>query len=268
MKIIKSQNTSVLIGFENDLFKNCEYVGLNYSNKETNATIIYKIFIPDYIEILDALSHFLDSKETERAKRYHKEKDKSRFIICRSLLKVVLSIHTQANISEINLDYHKNKKPYLSSHPSTYFNVSHSQDYGLIAISNSLVGIDIEFINPDYDFMNGLEFICNFEELTFIKNAHDKKHAFYSLWTRKESFVKAIGKGIDDDFYNISSLVGLHPLDTSILETNKNWNIQGFEINRNYMGAIAYEENSTFSDNLKAYHLPNQLDELMALLPN
>lgn len=264
MKINKLKKNNVLIGFENDLFQNIKIVS---SNSSINDPIVYIFFLPDYLEIESYLYTFLDSKETERANKYYRKKDKSRFIICRSLLKLLLSIHTKITLSDIKIDYFKNKKPYLSSNPSVYFNVSHSEEFGLITISNHPVGIDIEFINLDYKLMNTLEYIFNKEEISYINNAQDKTLAFYSLWTRKEAFVKALGKGIDDDFSKVPSLDGTHTLDISIFKNNKNWKIQGFELNKKYIGAIAYNENPPFSNELSVYSLPKNSNDLLALLP-
>ncbi|GAA4973303.1 4'-phosphopantetheinyl transferase family protein [Algibacter aquimarinus] len=253
----------------------CKSVGTLKSNPyDANYTfndsdiIIYKVNLADYYKMVNELSYFLNTEEINRAKRYHKEKDSSQFIICRSLLKIVLSLHTNLDIKQIKLAYRHNKKPYLASHPLLFFNVTHSEDFGLISLATRPVGVDIEFINPDYDFINLLEALFNTNEIDFIKNAKDKKHAFYCLWTRKEAFVKAIGKGIDDDFSKVPSLDGFHPLNIYVDENQKNWKTQGFEVSSNYMGAIAYEDIPSLSNKLSLYELPHELDDLLALITN
>ena len=251
----------------------CSFYGLLNTNSDkhncvliNSDVIVYKIYLPDYVSIIDDLSSFLDLKEIDRSKKYYKEIDKNRFIICRSLLKFVLSIHTKSDIKQIKLDYQKNKKPYLSSHPSVFFNVTHSEYYGLIAIANRAIGIDIEHIDKPYDVVNSLEHIYNDKEISLIQNAIDKNYTFHSIWTRKEAFVKALGKGIDDDFSKVPSIDGLHILDSSITKSKKNWKIQGFEITDNYIGAVAYEEKETCSEKIFIYALPNKINDLFELL--
>lgn len=253
----------------------CDFTNLlkpsvfNKSFKLKNSEIvIYKIHIPDYISLIHDLSLLLNEKEIIRAEKYYKVKDRNRFIICRSLLKLILANYTKLNISQIQLDYNTNKKPYLAYDPSLFFNVTHSEDYGLIAISNKSVGIDIECINKDDDFINSLLNIFNEKEHSFIKNAFDKKNAFMSLWTRKEAFVKATGKGIDDDFSKIPCIDGLHILDESIIKNKKNWETYGFEINSNYVGAISYEKKSPDFTKILMHTLPNTLESLMVLSKN
>src|SRR5690606_10403395 len=177
----------------------------------SDITLI-KIFTPNYEDSIEKLSLILDSSEINRAKRYYKKKDENRFIICRSLLKLVLSNCIQSDISKIKIDYHNNKKPYLASHPLLHFNLSHSDECALIALSNKPVGVDIEHINENHNFTSFLS-IFNSSEASFIENAVNKKHAFYSLWTRKEAFVKAIGIGIDDNFPTVPCMDGTHLLD-------------------------------------------------------
>lgn len=227
---------------------------------------IYQIYLPNYSVIVNSLTCLLDLEEINSVNRYYKEADKNRFIICRSILKYLLSMHARMDVEHVKIDYLANKKPYLPSHPSLFFNVSHSENYALIAIANRPIGIDIEYINENFNFTPLLHDIFNDTEVSFIKKSQDKRHAFYSLWTRKEAFVKALGKGIDDDFLKTPSLDGLHYLNTSDVEANKNWNIQGFEITDHYLGALAYEETTPLPTTLLAFSLPNELPDLMALL--
>jgi len=230
----------------------------------SDITLI-KVFLPDYEGIVEDLSLFLDSSEIDRAKRFYKKKDEDSFIICRGLLKIVLSRCIKSDISKIKIDYHNNKKPYLPSHPLLFFNVSHSKEYALIALSNSPIGVDIEHINENYDFINSLSYIFNTSEVSYIENAIDKKFAFYSLWTRKEAFVKALGKGIDNDFPKVPCMDGSHILDISFSETIKNWSIQGFLLTNNYMGAVAYEKKDDNHEAFLVYKMPNKIEDIMAL---
>ena len=247
----------------------CGFKGLLKSNLYKNDThlnnsdiTIYKIFLPDYFDILNELYLFLNTKEKDRANKYYKEKDKNRFIICRALLKFVLSIYTKIDVKQIKLDYNTNKKPYLASHPTLFFNISHSNDYGLITIANRPIGIDVEYIEENNDLIHSLKHIYSEKEIVFIENAFDKKQAFYSLWTRKEAFAKGIGTGIDEDFSKIPSIDGSHILDVSLLNNTKNWNIDGFKIEDDYIAAIAYEIQQADAEKISISSLPIKIKEL------
>ena len=237
----------------------------NYS-LDTNDIIIYIVYFPNFIEIKSDLAEFLNSKELNRAERFHKELDKSRFIIYRSILKFVLAAHTKLDVNDIYLDYHFNKKPYLASHPWLCFNISHSQDYAVIAVSLNQVGIDIEYMPQNFNFTNLIPDIFIDEEILIIQNADNKKHAFYTSWTRKEAFVKALGKGIDEDFKYIPCIDGQHNIDSDMLKNTKNWQICSFDLADNYLGAVAFDGSPTISKNLELLIIPNSMKDLLEMI--
>ena len=238
--------------------------GKEYS-LNSNDVIIYTIYLPDFINLKSDLEEFLDSTELDRAERFHKKLDRNRFIICRSILKFVLAAHTKLDVKDIYLDYHLNKKPYLASHPWLHFNISHSEDFAVIAISRNMVGIDIEYISEDFNFTNLLPVIFDDNEISMIQNTVNKKHVFYTLWTRKEAFVKALGKGIDDDFKFIPCLDGQHSIDSTLLKTTENWQIFSFDLADHYLGAVAFERLTTISKNPVLFAIPNTMESLLEM---
>ncbi|MCH5235023.1 MAG: 4'-phosphopantetheinyl transferase superfamily protein [Muribaculaceae bacterium] len=87
-------------------------------------------------------------------------------------------------------------KPFFKSHPQIHFNISHCQKAVACILSHNEVGIDVESINPfDKDLA---EYISNDEELKWILNHHDPALAFTILWTKKESYCKLIGQGLNN----------------------------------------------------------------------
>lgn len=75
-----------------------------------------------------------------------------------------------------------------------HFNISHSGEYVLFALSDKKIGCDIEkFRNIDPEKLGKIVFCDN--EMSLIKNSADKQQCFFDLWTRKESLLKCIGKG-------------------------------------------------------------------------
>lgn len=82
-------------------------------------------------------------------------------------------------------------KPYLKD-CHLHFNVSHSGEYLAIAVSKSPVGIDIQ---KRKDIKEGMyRKVVQPQEAVLIEQ--DKENDFLRLWTLKESFVKAEGKGL------------------------------------------------------------------------
>ncbi|SHH04681.1 4'-phosphopantetheinyl transferase family protein [Flavobacterium defluvii] len=238
--------------------------GREYS-LSTGDIIIYTIYLPNFIELKSYLSQFLNSPELKKAKRFYKEIDRNRFIIYRSILKLILGAYTKSDIKNIHLDYDFNKKPYLASHPWLHFNMSHSEDYAAIAISRKMVGLDIEYLSKDFKFTSLLPDIFDDHERAAIQNADDKKNAFYTLWTRKEAFVKALGKGIDEDFKYIPSTDGQHNLDFKLVKNTQNWQVYSFDFNEHYLGAVAFEGLPAASNNLLLCSIPNSMENLLEM---
>lgn len=82
-------------------------------------------------------------------------------------------------------------KPYLKD-STLHFNVSHSGEYLAIAVSESPVGIDIQETKMIRDGM--YRKVVRPQENALIGD--DRQKDFLRLWTLKESFVKAEGKGL------------------------------------------------------------------------
>lgn len=226
--------------------------------------IIYTLFLPDYLNTIHVLNRFLSAQELARAQRYYHESDKNRFIICRGLLKLLLSFYTQLPVSKIELNYDNNKKPFLPSHPSVFFNVTHSKDHAIIAFSYYPVGVDVEYINYNYDILNNLDTIYNETEIASILKTKEKHTVFYKLWTRKEALVKAIGKGIDDDFPKVPSINGIHDIDTKLICTKENWNVADIKIASNYMAAVAFVNNKNRAKTVILANLPANIKDMIS----
>lgn len=82
-------------------------------------------------------------------------------------------------------------KPYLKD-SELHFNVSHSGEYLAIAISEQPVGIDIQETKTIKEGM--YRKVVQPQEQQLIGKERQKD--FLRLWSLKESFVKAVGKGL------------------------------------------------------------------------
>jgi 4'-phosphopantetheinyl transferase len=226
---------------------------------------IYKIELSKHQELASSTLTVLSDSERNRANRYHFLKDRNRFIICRTLLKFLLAEHLGLDIDKILVDVDSNKKPYVSSHPSVFFNVSHSRDYAVIAIATCPVGVDVEYVNTDFDYEEILPTTCNHLEIDEIRNSDDKYRTFYKFWTRKEAILKAIGTGIDDNLLKIPITDGFHSIPLSLMGNYETVKVFSFNLNDDYMSALAYTEDIHF-DSIVFSTLPTS-DEMKALMP-
>ncbi len=83
-------------------------------------------------------------------------------------------------------------------------NLSHSGDYAVCAVCGSEVGIDIECVKEANPALAKRFFTR--EEYEYVKNAGDSNDAFFELWVKKESFIKAVGKGLAIPLSSFSAL--------------------------------------------------------------
>lgn len=132
-------------------------------------------------------------------------------------------------------DFCPDISPSLSAPTVPFFNLSHSGDFVILAISDTPVGCDIErlhkaILSRHVFHPNELSLLLSLPE------GNARNQAFLRLWTAKEAFLKAIGTGIDANAtaYDLSSqnriclpdgsvwAIEHHPLPDSIKDSIKN----------------------------------------------
>lgn len=125
--------------------------------------------------------------------KYHNWQDGERSLAGNILLLKGLYSIGQKQYTLDDLKYTKFQKPYFDEAIS--FNITHSGEYVICALSETnRVGVDVEVIKdiPMEDFTN---LFAN-QEWNDVINATNKLRAFYTLWTKKEAFLKAVGCGL------------------------------------------------------------------------
>ena len=127
----------------------------------------------------------------EKTLRFIQEKDRKLSLGAGLLLHKILPIYGK-DICDIYTD--ANEKPLIQG---LHFNLSHSEERILLAISDSAIGCDIEKIaKASFDLAE--HFFCPDENnyLSGIVDENRKNQAFFRLWTVKESYVKMTGEGL------------------------------------------------------------------------
>ena len=163
--------------------------------------IVYLVQL-DMFEI-DEFMPILSKDEIIRANKLKIDSKKKQFIITRGILRSLLSgclISTKPE--EIHFSYRKHCKPCIDNkfyNKPIEFNVSHSGDYALIAITlNHQLGVDIEEINSAIEYQSLAKRFFSKHEINDLNNYEqsERRNAFYRGWTRKEAFIKAEGSGV------------------------------------------------------------------------
>jgi 4'-phosphopantetheinyl transferase len=124
---------------------------------------------------------------------------RQRYLEVYGRLRKILAQTVNESPSKISIKKTEHGKPYLADCPEVVFNLSHSANTLIIAVSrNCQLGIDIEHCKPRVN-LQGLVDKCFAEEESAYWRAlpeAQKMREFYRFWTRKEAFVKATGRGI------------------------------------------------------------------------
>ncbi|WP_072621599.1 4'-phosphopantetheinyl transferase family protein [Spirulina major] len=154
----------------------------------------FEAIAPEY----DRFFAVLNPAEQHRAHRYHHERDRQQFTLTRGCLRHLLSPCIDRAPQDITFTTTPTGKPELTASP-WQFNVTHSGAWGAIALHpHHPVGIDLETLRP---LPNALDlarrFFCPAEaDAIAALPPAQQEIAFFTLWTRKEAYLKATGAGL------------------------------------------------------------------------
>ena len=143
----------------------------------------------------------LSEDELARAERMADAPAKRRFVAGRVLLRTALGRAAGVVPRALRFQYGERGKPFLPAGPS--FSLSHSGDRVVVAVAAATpaggrVGVDVEVVRP----VRRMEAVAQRrfapEEVKWWAGLPSgrKVAAFFQLWTRKEAFAKALGRGL------------------------------------------------------------------------
>lgn len=116
--------------------------------------------------------------------------------LAHSLLKDMLKGFYNIDYTEDMTEKNEQGKPYLADYPDVHFNLSHSDGITACIIENRECGIDCEKVREYRP--NVMKRAFSEKEQVMIESAPEDKRdmLFFTLWTLKEAYIKAIGKGL------------------------------------------------------------------------
>ena len=162
---------------------------------------------------------WLSDEELLRAERARFEQQRRRFAVCRATLKAILGGYLERPPCELRFGQGPYGKPHLDcgrSDPSIHFNVSHSDELALVAVSwERELGVDLERVRS----IDGIDDIvarhfAPAERLAFSRVfPATRLSTFYRYWTLKEASLKACGVGLTQATAAIDvTRMGDHPI--------------------------------------------------------
>ena len=163
-----------------------------------NFVDVWQGRLPSDPETTACLLTMLSEPERQKAESFRIPVMRDRYIAVRALLRQTLAGYLQIPANSLVFKTGAHGKPYLAC-GSLHFNLSHTADRLMIAVADFAdIGIDIEIIKPRSS-LDSLAARCfSSRELHAWQQFQPEQRpaAFYRLWTKKEAFVKAVGRGI------------------------------------------------------------------------
>lgn len=158
-------------------------------------------------DTLAACARLMSPAESQRAMRFHFQRDRERHVVSRAVLRTVLASKLGERPEQLQFDTGPHGKPHLK-HDSALgrrlsFSLSHADDLIVLAVTlDHAVGIDVESTkrHAPLDVVRrnfaAVE-IQAFDALTDLPRHVDlQTDLFWSCWTLKESLIKATGEGL------------------------------------------------------------------------
>jgi len=141
----------------------------------------------------------LSPAEAARAARFGTPVLRARYISGRATLRMLLARWLDIDPRLVKLARGERGRPYIDAVDAPDFNVSHTRDAALIAISGSMrIGVDVERRDRSVDATRlARKFLTPREQAAMARCEGDAaREYFLRLWTCKESMSKATGDGL------------------------------------------------------------------------
>ncbi len=203
---------------------------LSLTNGEVHLWHVFLDDLPDGEKLPDGYAALLTEEEREKSGRFLFDRDRLRYIVTRVLVRETLSRYVRAAPVDWRFCESANGRPRIAE-PETHagtmdFNLSHTDDLVIMAVRRgSGIGIDVENMERrvDVDSVSGC--FMSFEQAGLSGLPPElRRRRFFELWTLKESYVKACGRGLSvplDAFgFDLAQPGNIHPVFSGLNHPN------------------------------------------------
>ena len=214
---------------------------------DTGTVHVWRIALDQADDRLERFRRTLEPHELERAGRFHFEKHRRHFVVARGFLRSVVARYVETRPEALRFEYGAYGKPALASEHGLRFNLSHSNEVALLAVTlEAELGVDVEHMRADFASEDiARRFFSRAEVEAF--NALPKEEqvaAFFRCWTRKEAYIKAIGRGMSQPLDEFD--VTLDPADPPALlyakeDDASRWQLSDLDVAPEYASAVIVE---------------------------
>jgi 4'-phosphopantetheinyl transferase len=147
---------------------------------------------------LQAAAELLSPDELARANGFRFPVLRRDYLITRWLVRTILSERLSVPGWRLLFGSNAYGRPYLLTHPELSFNISHTNGLIALAVAQAgVVGLDIERLRTDRASPKLADYFAASERAALRSVAPESfDEAFFTYWTLKESYIKALGTGL------------------------------------------------------------------------
>jgi 4'-phosphopantetheinyl transferase len=202
---------------------------------------------------LSQLRASLSPDERVRAEQFAFEGARVRYIAAHGTLRSIVSRYVNQRPEALMFASGWHGKPFLAgvrgASEKVRFNLAHSDDSALIAIAhNREVGIDLERIRDNVESLKLAERFFSPNEFERLRHlpGDQANRLFFTLWTCKEAYLKAVGTGLSFDLDRCEVLPVLEERTARVKllgesRPHEDWLVRILSLGPDYAGAVAAE---------------------------
>jgi 4'-phosphopantetheinyl transferase len=236
---------------------------------------LWRVNVESCAEGLSFLAQILSPDEHTRAAKFRQAGDRTRFIICRGILRHLLSCYTGLSPAAIRFSYGFYGKPVFAppsgETPPLQFNLSHAGGLALYAFTlANPIGVDLE-PHRLLDVPALARTFFSEGERAFLSkfSATEQLAQFFQIWTCKEACLKAMGLGLSGlEVVKLAiapdGSVGLVPF-IKASSPHSRWQIRPVSLGNHVSAAFAV---NLLDFNLCCYQIRHIQDLVHPLTPN
>lgn len=215
------------------------------------------------------LVELLSLDERIRADKFYFEHDRKSYIAAHALTRAMLALVIKCRPESIEFVTDDFGKPELITSTKTFpklrINLSHTRHAVMVGLTMEHdIGVDIEWLGRNDRCLELANTVLTPEERLVIKNTkdHQKKQYFLKLWTLKEAYIKAIGKGLSlplTDFYFSLDPLSIHfkiEREPTNIHHCKYWHFMPIQPGPDHVAAIAIHSTTSSKIDFKIEAAP------------
>jgi len=213
-------------------------------------------------EHIQKLAHILCPEEIARLDRLTHEQGKREYQAAHILCRLMLSHFSHVAAVDWRFEKGEHGRPEITDELNPHglrFNISHTR--GLVACALTTkhdIGVDVEWPARANMIETIAEKKFSNPEFSYFKASPlaEQRRVFFSFWTLKEAYIKAIGKGLSEPLDSFA--FDLDTLEIAFLRNNGNSDCWGFDLftpSDDHLCALCVASPADAPQNIKRRHL-------------